>query len=70
MNAFIVGFFFLMYQTGLTRGNRSSHTSNLAAAGYIEIEEFVDRKPHTMFGLADAGGGLSGSTMGMMQVLR
>jgi DNA-binding transcriptional ArsR family regulator len=62
VNDFILGFPFLMYQTGLTHGNLSSHTSKLAAAGYIEVvKEFVDRKPHTMLGLTDAGE-LSGST--------
>ena len=49
-------FLFLMRQTGLTAGNLSSHTSKLEAAGYVEIvKEFVDRKPHTMLRLTDAG---------------
>ena len=49
-------FLFLLRQTGLTRGNLSSHMSRLEAAGYIDIEkEFVDRKPHTMLRLTDEG---------------
>lgn len=49
-------FLFLMRQTGLTRGNLSSHMSRLEAAGYIEVEkEFVDKKPHTMLRLTDEG---------------
>ena len=67
------GFPFLMRQTGLTAGNLSSHTSKLEAAVYIEVvKEFVDRKPHTMLRLTDAGmgGGFSGVSEGMLQVLR
>ena len=49
-------FLFLMRQTGLTPGNLSSHTNKLEAAGYVEIvKEFVDKKPHTMLRLTDAG---------------
>ena len=49
-------FLFLMRQTGLTKGNLSSHMSKLEAAGYIEIEkEFVNKKPHTMLSLSNAG---------------
>jgi len=49
-------FLFLMRQTGLTRGNLSSHMSRLEAAGYIDIEkEFIGKKPHTMFHLTDEG---------------
>ena len=47
---------FLMRNTGLTWGNLSSHLSRLEAAGYVEItKEFVERKPHTMAKLTDAG---------------
>jgi DNA-binding MarR family transcriptional regulator len=65
-------FLFLMHQTGLTAGNLSSHTSKLAAAGYIEVvKEFVDRKPHTMLRLTDAGrGAFREYRERMMQVLR
>jgi DNA-binding transcriptional ArsR family regulator len=47
---------FLMQNTGLTWGNLSSHLSKLEEAGYVEIlKEFVERKPHTMVRLTDAG---------------
>jgi len=64
-------FLFLMRQTGLTAGNLSSHTSKLEAAGYVEVvKEFVDRKPHTMLRLTDAGrGAFREYREGMMQVL-
>ncbi|MFC1694486.1 winged helix-turn-helix domain-containing protein [Candidatus Latescibacterota bacterium] len=49
-------FLFLMHQTGLTKGNLSSHMSKLEAAGYIEVEkEFVNKKTHTMLSLSDEG---------------
>jgi DNA-binding transcriptional ArsR family regulator len=49
-------FLFVMRQTGLTRGNLSSHLSKLEEAGYIEIEkEFLEKKPHTMLHLSDKG---------------
>jgi DNA-binding MarR family transcriptional regulator len=49
-------FTFLMSQTGLTWGNLSSHLSKLEAGGYIQVEkEFVERKPHTMLHLTEAG---------------
>ena len=49
-------FLFVMRQTGLTRGNLSSHLSKLEEAGYIEIEkEFLDKKPHTMLHLSSKG---------------
>jgi len=49
-------FVFLMHQTGLTRGNLSSHMSKLEAAGYIDIKkEFVDKIPRTLLRLTDKG---------------
>jgi DNA-binding MarR family transcriptional regulator len=49
-------FVFLMRQTGLTRGNLSSHLSKLEAAGYIEIKkEFVDKIPRTLLRLTAPG---------------
>jgi len=49
-------FLFLINQTGLTRGNLSSHISKLEAAGYLDVEkEFVGKKPHTMLRLTDEG---------------
>ena len=49
-------FLFLMRQTGLTKGNLSSHMSKLEAAGYVAIrKEFVDKIPRTLLSLTDKG---------------
>ena len=49
-------FLYLMRQTGLTRGNLSSHLSKLEAAGYIDVEkEFIDKIPRTLLRLTDLG---------------
>ncbi len=49
-------FLFLMRQTGLTRGNLSSHMSKLESAGYIEVlKDYIARKPHTMLRLTAKG---------------
>jgi DNA-binding MarR family transcriptional regulator len=49
-------FTFLLNQTGLTRGNLSSHLSKLEQAGYITIEkEFVERIPRTLIRLTPDG---------------
>ena len=49
-------FTFVMRQTGLTRGNLSSHMTKLEAAGYIEINrEFVDKIPRTLLRLSERG---------------
>ncbi len=49
-------FLFLMNQTGLTRGNLSSHLSKLEAAGYVAIQkEFVKKMPRTLLSLTDTG---------------
>lgn len=49
-------FLFLMNQTGLTRGNLSSHLSKLEAAGYVEVQkEFVNKMPRTILSLTEAG---------------
>ena len=49
-------FLFLMNQTGLTRGNLSSHLSKLEDAGYIEIQkEFVRKIPRTLLQLTKGG---------------
>lgn len=49
-------FLFIMRQTGLTRGNLSSHMSKLEDTGYIEIKkEFVDKIPRTLLRLTDKG---------------
>ncbi len=49
-------FLFLLSQTGLTKGNLSSHLSKLETAGYVEIhKEFIEKIPHTMLTLTNAG---------------
>ena len=49
-------FTFLLNQTGLTRGNLSSHLSKLEEAGYISIEKaFVERIPRTLIRLTENG---------------
>lgn len=49
-------FLFVERQTGLTRGNLSSHMSKLEGAGYIEIsKEFVDKIPRTLLRITDQG---------------
>lgn len=49
-------FTFLKNQTGLTRGNLSSHLSKLEEAGYISVQkEFVERIPRTLIRLTGDG---------------
>ncbi len=49
-------FLFLMRQTGLTRGNLSSHLSKLEDAGYLAVEKrFVDKIPRTLLSLTLEG---------------
>ena len=49
-------FLFLMRQTGMTKGNLSSHMSKLEAAGYIEVvKDYILKKPHTMLRLTKKG---------------
>ncbi|MBU7015819.1 MAG: transcriptional regulator [Theionarchaea archaeon] len=49
-------FLFLLPQTRLTTGNLSRHISKLEEAGYVRVEkEFVNRKPHTIVQLTEAG---------------
>lgn len=49
-------FLFLMEQTNLTKGNLSSHTAKLEAAGYVEIEKmFVGKIPRTVYRLTENG---------------
>ena len=49
-------FTFLLTQTGLTRGNLSSHLSKLEEVGYITVtKEFVDRVPRTLIRLSAEG---------------
>ena len=49
-------FLFLLKQTGLTRGNLSSHTAKLETAGYLDIEKtFVEKVPRTVYRLTPEG---------------
>ena len=49
-------FLFLLRQTGLTRGNLSSHVRKLEDAGYVDVEKsFVDRLPLTVYRLTETG---------------
>jgi DNA-binding MarR family transcriptional regulator len=49
-------FLFLMNQTGLTRGNLSSHLSKLEEAGYVNVQkEFVNKMPRTILSLTAKG---------------
>ena len=49
-------FLFVANQTGLTRGNLSSHMSKLEEAGYVSVEkEFVDRIPRTLLRITRPG---------------
>ena len=49
-------FLFLLRQTGLTRGNLSSHMSRLEKAGYVDVEKkFVEKVPLTIYHLTKAG---------------
>lgn len=49
-------FTFLMRETGLTRGNLSSHMSKLENAGYITVKkEFMNKMPRTLFTLTKDG---------------
>ena len=64
-------FLFVERQTGLTRGNLSSHMSKLEQSGYIEItKEFVDKIPRTLLRITDQGrAALLEYTENMKQVL-
>ena len=49
-------FLFLMDQTGLTRGNLSSHMAKLETAGYVEVDKkFVEKIPRTTYRLTAGG---------------
>lgn len=49
-------FVFLHHQTGLTRGNLSSHVRKLEDAGYVAVEKtFVNRIPRTVYRLTPSG---------------
>ena len=49
-------FLFLMRQTGLTKGNLSSHLGKLETAKYVQIDkEFVEKIPHTVVKITSRG---------------
>lgn len=49
-------FVYLMKQTGLSKGNLSSHLSKLEEAGYIDIKkEFIEKIPCTFLSLTSKG---------------
>jgi DNA-binding MarR family transcriptional regulator len=49
-------FLYLERETGLTKGNLSSHLSKLEQAGYLSIDKtFVGKIPRTVCRLTDAG---------------
>jgi DNA-binding MarR family transcriptional regulator len=49
-------FVYLMKETGLSRGNLSSHMSKLEEAGYITVEKsFAGRTPRTRLSLTNRG---------------
>jgi len=49
-------FLFLLNQTGLTRGNLSSHLGKLETASYLSVEKtFVEKIPRTVYRFTDAG---------------
>lgn len=64
-------FLFLARQTGLSRGNLSSHLSKLETVGYVEItKEFVEKMPRTLVRLTDAGrGAVEGYRTTMRKIL-
>lgn len=49
-------FVYLLHETGLTKGNLSSHLSKLESAGYVTIDkDFVDKLPRTTCHLTPDG---------------
>lgn len=49
-------FFFLLRHTGLTKGNLSSHTARLEAAGLVDIQKtIVGKTTRTVYRLTPAG---------------
>lgn len=53
-----VDYLYLLRETGLTKGNLTSHLSKLEAAGYIEIEKtFKGKVPLTICHLSEKGRG-------------
>lgn len=49
-------FLYILDETGLSKGNLSSHTAKLEEAEYITIEKaFVDKIPRTVYRITGAG---------------
>jgi DNA-binding HxlR family transcriptional regulator len=49
-------FMYLLRHTGLSKGNLSVQTSNLAEAGLVSVEkEFVGKRPRTSYSLTRRG---------------
>lgn len=49
-------FVFLHNQSGLTRGNFSTHMKKLEESNYVEVKkEFIDKKPTTIYSISDQG---------------
>jgi len=49
-------FLYLLDETGLSKGNLSSHTAKLEASGYIEVEKlFVEKIPRTIYRITKKG---------------
>ncbi len=49
-------FLFLLHESGLTKGNLSSHLAKLEEAGYIKIEKkFNEKKPQTLCRMTPLG---------------
>lgn len=49
-------FLYLLDETGLSKGNLSSHTAKLETAGYITIEKaFVEKIPRTVYQITTKG---------------
>ncbi|HOJ01310.1 MAG TPA: transcriptional regulator [Anaerolineaceae bacterium] len=49
-------FLFLLNESGLTKGNLSSHLTKLEEAGYIDIRKiFNEKKPQTLCSMTPAG---------------
>jgi DNA-binding HxlR family transcriptional regulator len=49
-------FLFLLHESGLTRGNLSSHLTKLEEAGYVVVAKgYQGKVPHTDYRLTDDG---------------
>ncbi len=51
-----VDFLYLLHETGLTKGNLSTHLGKLENTGYVQIEKtFRGKIPQTLISLTDGG---------------